>query len=112
MNIYSVRQKNITDCGVAALLSIITFFGINTTYKSIRNKVKVDFFVGISMKDIIDVAEFFGFSCNALSCNWEELQKLPTPLIARIVYLKFIPHYVVIYAIDNNKITVMNPDLG
>ena len=111
MNII-VRQKGITDCGIAALLSICNFFGIKTSYTSIRRNIKLNFFTGVSMQDIIINAEKSGLSANGILCSWQEIQILPTPLIARIVYLKFIPHYIVIYEITDKKLTIMNPDLG
>lgn len=111
-----VKQIEMKDCGAAALATIFQKYRIKIPFYLLKEKLNVNQ-NGTSIFDIVENAKFFGLDSEALSGDYDELEKsinnneFELPLIAHIVVDDTYEHYIVINSI-NNKITAFDPSKG
>lgn len=106
-----VYQRNIKDCGVACLLSIIRHYNGNNTYENIRYLTKCDN-NGIRALNLIEASKKLGFNAKGIKCNIEDINKIKLPNIAHCTINKNYNHYVVIKSIKNDTIFIFDPYKG
>lgn len=106
-----VKQDNITDCGVACLLSIIKMYGGNNSLTYLRDLTKTTN-QGTDAYHLIEAAKKLGFKAEGY--RFDLLSNIPTPAIAHLIIDKSYHHYVVIIKINYVKriITVGDPAVG
>ncbi len=106
-----VIQQDFKDCGVCSLLSVIKYYN---GYVSME-KLRVDTLTnmeGTNALNIINASKSYGFDAYGIKCdNICDLENIIMPAIAHVV-LDNLNHFVVIYKISNNKITIMDPAKG
>ena len=104
---YEVIQEEISDCGVACLLSIIRYYGGDASLENLRisSLTTKD---GVNAYNLIECAKENGFDAKGL--REFDLNKLTLPCILHINN-KF-PHFVCLYKIDGNSLTIMDPGYG
>ena len=104
-----VIQEEVSDCGVCSLLSIIRYYGGNVSLDDLRvsSLTSTD---GVSVYNLNRCAIEFGFD----SVGYK-LDKIPIdnlPCIAHIKINDALSHFIVIYKVNENKVTIMDPASG
>ena len=108
---YIVLQDGIKECGSACLLSIIRYYGGNISLDkllTLTNTTKE----GTNFYDITKAAYEIGLTAKGYKIeNIGDLLNIENPFISQIVINNY-NHFVVIYKIKNNKMTIMDPAKG
>jgi len=106
-----VRQHDLKDCGVCALLSIIIHYG---GYVS-KEKLRIDTHTsleGTNAYHLIEAAKNYGFDSYGMKFdNLDELSSLTYPVIAHVT-INHLNHFVVIYKVNKSKLIIMDPAKG
>ena len=106
-----VRQYEQTDCGAAALLSVLRFHGGNSSLARVRELANTGA-RGASLLDIVGAATALGFRASGAEGSYEDLRQVPLPCIAHLVVDGTLQHFVVVYAIDERSVTIGDPARG
>ena len=106
-----VRQYDQIDCGPAALLSVLKFWGGDSSIVYIRELVNTDI-SGTNMLGLVDAAETLGFKAHGATGEYDDLMKESLPCIAHVVLDNRVQHFVVIYRIDEKGVLVGDPGKG
>jgi ATP-binding cassette subfamily B protein len=107
----AVRQHDITDCGAACLASIVKHYGGNISIARLRDYSGTGK-EGTTGFGLVKALQRLGFLAKGLKVDLEQLKKEEFPLIAHVIIEKKLEHYVVVYKIENNIITYMDPAKG
>lgn len=110
---YVIKQRDARDCGACCLLSIIKYYGGYIPIEKIRLDTHTTI-EGTTALNIIKASNTYGFDGKGIKTNYEELLNSAQilPVIAHIKTKNNMFHFVVIYKIDKNKITIMDPAKG
>ena len=106
-----VRQRDITDCGAAALASISAYHKLNVQVSRIRQLASTDR-KGTNILGLIEAASKLGFEAKGVRGEFSSLLMIPTPAIAHVIIKDILHHYVVIYRATSKFIEVMDPADG
>jgi len=106
-----VLQENKNDCGVASLLMIFNYHGIDISYEKVKRMVGSTE-NGTNALKIIKASTKVGLKALGVSGEIENIKKFP--VIAHLILENNFAHFVVIYDIDykNNTILIGDPDKG
>ena len=107
----TVRQHDSTDCGPAALLSVLRYHGGNASLVSVREQSHTGA-QGTSMWSLHQAAETLGLKANGARGSYEDLRKVALPCIAHLVLEDGRPHYVVVYRVSHQKVLTGDPARG
>ena len=111
MSSIKIKQHDIKDCGAACLASIGNYYKVNLPIARIRQFANTDK-RGTNVLGIIEAAEKMGFTAKGVKGTIDALDKIPLPAIAHSIVKEQLHHYLVIYKVEKNTITVMDPALG
>lgn len=109
-----IMQHDEKDCGAACLSMISEYYGLKLPVTKCRDLIKVDNF-GANIYGIITGASEIGFNAEALEGNADELSEaiekneVKFPFIARIINEEHFEHFIVVYAIKNDKVYIGDP---
>lgn len=107
----TIIQDGIKECGAACLLSIIKYYGGNISLERISeltNTTKE----GTNFYNIQQAANEIGLISKGYKVeNIDKLDSIEKPFISQIVKNNY-KHFVVVYKIRNDKITIMDPAKG
>lgn len=112
-----VKQHDSKDCGVACLATICRSYGLKLPLVKFRELTKSDQ-MGTSLLGLSEAGKSLGFECNALNGSFQELlvginkNDIPLPFIAHIIKNDNYQHFVVVYKIEEKKITLADPAIG
>ncbi len=106
-----IRQHDIKDCGAACLASVTAHYGLKIPIAKIRQICHTDT-RGTNVLGLIQGLEQMGFNAKGVKGGVDALPELPLPAIAHIIVNGQMHHYVVIYKVTKDKITVMDPARG
>lgn len=106
-----VYQRNLRDCGVACLLSIIKHYKGDNTFENIRYLTKCNN-NGITALNLIEASNKLGFKARGLRCQYEELYNVLKPSICHIVLENGYNHYVVLYKYTSKYVVIFDPYYG
>lgn len=106
-----VRQYDQIDCGPAALLSVLKFWGGDSSIVHIRELTHTDA-SGTNMLGLVNAAEKLGFQAHGATGEYEDLMKEQMPCLAHVVLDNRLQHFVVIYRIDAKGVLVGDPGKG
>jgi ATP-binding cassette, subfamily C, bacteriocin exporter len=106
-----IKQHDITDCGAACLASVAAHFKLQIPITRIRQYANTDK-KGTNVLGMIEAAEMLGFQAKGVKGVPESLAKIPKPTIAHVIKNEKLHHYVVIYAVTDKYVTVMDPGPG
>ena len=106
-----IKQHDIKDCGAACLASVAIHYGLKMPIAKIRQICHTDT-RGTNVLGLIQGLEQMGFNAKGVKGGTDALPELPLPAIAHIIVNGQMHHYVVIYKVSKNKITVMDPARG
>ena len=106
-----VKQYDRKDCGPAALLSVVRYYGGDTTLADIRNRCYTSS-RGTTMYDIVETAKEIGFRARGMIGSYENLMKIKLPCIVHWILADGFQHFVVIYRVNSKRIEVGDPGKG
>lgn len=106
-----IKQHDITDCGAACLASIAAHYSLQIPIARIRQYAGTDK-KGTNVLGVIEAAQKLGFEAKGVRGDLESLFKIPKPAIAHIIVKESLHHYVVIYKVTKQHITIMDPSIG
>lgn len=104
-----IRQEEISDCGACSLLSIIRYYNGNANLESIRIE-SLTTSSGVTAYNLIECAKKYGF--DAIGIKNKIIKKENLPCIAHLNINKSLSHFVVVYNIDEDNVTLMDPAVG
>ena len=108
---YIVIQDGIKECGSACLLSIIRYYGGNISLERLLELTNTNK-SGTNFYDMKKAAYEIGLESIGYKIdNIEKLMSIDTPFISQVVIDNYM-HFIVVYKIHNNKITIMDPAKG
>ena len=106
-----VLQEGNKDCGSACLLSIIRYYGGDYPLEKLvelTNTTKE----GTSFYELKYASQELGLIANGYKIETiSQMSKIDKPILAQ-VNIKGYMHFVVVYKIQNNKCTIMDPAKG
>ena len=107
----NIKQRDITDCGAACLASVAAYYNIGMSVAKIRQLACTDK-EGTNVLGLIKAAETMGFTAKGVKGGKDSLTLIPLPAIAHTIYTvgeSRLHHYVVIYRVKKDYVSVMNP---
>lgn len=102
-----VRQAAATECGLACVAMIATYFGVPTDLISLRRKHEVSL-KGATLSTIASCCRGLGLSTRAVRCDYRELKKLRMPCV---LHWRF-NHFVVLKSVKDDCVVVHDPARG
>ena len=106
-----IKQHDIKDCGATCLASIGNHYGVGIPIARIRQFAHTDN-RGTNVLGIIQGAEKMGFTAKGVKGGIDAIGKIPLPAIAHVIVQEQLHHYIVIYKVEKNIITAMDPAFG
>jgi ATP-binding cassette subfamily B protein len=110
-SIPTVEQRDVTDCGAACLKSVASHYDLEMPVARIRQFASTDE-EGTNIVGMVEASEELGFMAKGVRGTLDSLNRIPLPAIAHVVLEGHLHHFVVIYEVDEEEITFMNPDEG
>ena len=106
-----VLGQNSYDCGIASIMTILKYYGINTSREKLINRLnkKRD---GYTAYDLVKISKQFDIESYGIKSNIHDIKKLPA--IAHTIKDKNMFHFIVIFEINKKKqtILIMDPSEG
>lgn len=106
-----VKQRDATDCGAACLASVAAHFGLLVPVARIRQFANTDQ-RGTTVLGLVSAAQRLGLHAKAVKGTEESLRSIALPAIAHIVVREVLHHYIVIYKVTEEMMSVMDPATG
>lgn len=106
-----VKQRDVTDCGAACLVSIAGSYGYQFSVSKIRQIAGTDK-RGTSMLGMVEAAQRMGFQAKAVRASTEVIRQIPLPSIAHVLLENGLQHFVVLYQINERQLVYMDPGTG
>ncbi|WP_407485291.1 peptidase domain-containing ABC transporter [Elizabethkingia miricola] len=106
-----IKQHDIKDCGAACLASVAAHYGLKMPIAKIRQICHTDT-RGTNVLGMVQGLEKMGFNAKGVKGGVDALPEIPLPAIAHIIVQGQLHHYVVIYSVKKDKVTVMDPAYG
>jgi ATP-binding cassette, subfamily C, bacteriocin exporter len=107
----SVSQNDSADCGAACLVSVIRFYGGNSTIEKIR-KLSGTSQSGTSMLGLYQAANQSGFDASGFEASVGEIIEYDNILILHITNEEGLEHYVVSFGFEEGSFTIWDPSKG
>ncbi len=106
-----IKQRDATDCGAACLASVAAYHRLEVPVARIRQLASTNT-KGTNVLGMVQAAIALGFDAKGVRGPFESLQSIPLPTIAHVIVRDVLHHFVVIYKISPEAITVMDPATG
>lgn len=107
-----VKQHDSSDCGVACLLSLIRYYGGDSTIQHLR-EISGTSQAGTTLLGLYQAANKFGFKAEGAEANGiDDLIKHGKPTVLAILLDGKYEHYVVYYGIENGNFIIGDPTKG
>ena len=106
-----IKQYDQKDCAPAVLLSVLKFYGGNSSLPHLRELCNTNLH-GSTMLDLVNASKILGFKAKGASGEYEDLMKEKIPSIAHVVIDDVLNHFVVVYKIETSKIFIADPGKG
>lgn len=106
-----VKQHDISDCGVACLVSVAAHYGLLIPISKVRQFTGTDK-QGTNVLGLIEGAKRLSFDAKGVQCDMASLAHVPKPAIAHLHLKNGLQHFVVIYKINKKVIRIMDPGPG
>src|ERR1700744_5363365 len=79
-----VRQRDITDCGAACLVSVAGFYRLSLPVARVRQYASTDT-RGTNVLGLVEAAERLGFQAKGVKGPLEGLSRIPLPAIVHVI---------------------------
>ncbi len=103
----SILQTEQTECSLACLAMVSTYYGHKIDIHTMRNKYAISQH-GITLKTMMQIADRMHLSTRALRLDIDEMDKLKLPAI---LHWKM-NHFVVLKKVKTNKVIIHDPAVG
>lgn len=103
-----VKQADENDCGACCLLSIIKYYGGNSSLELLKVETNTSN-LGTNAYEIIKCAEKYGLEGTGIKNH--DINKIKTPFIAHLK-IKENFHFIVVYKIEKEHLIIMDPSKG
>lgn len=113
-HIYSshVKQHDSTDCGVACLLSLIRYYGGDSTIQHLR-EISGTSQTGTTLLGLYQAANAIGFKAEGAEANGiTDLIEHGKPSILAVLLDEKFEHYIVCYGVENGQFVIGDPAGG
>ncbi|WP_229216945.1 peptidase domain-containing ABC transporter [Dyadobacter luteus] len=101
------RQHDQKDCGVACLISLIRFYGGDSTFEQIRRLSGTDIY-GTSMLGLKEAAIKSGFEAEGCQADFNSLLEHGKPVILHVALESGQQHYIVFYGKSSSNVDNVN----
>lgn len=104
-----VRQNGFKDCGPSCLLSIMKYYGCEASHEEVTFTLKTNQ-DGTNAYNIINGSRLYGFDGYGVHYTYEEIisSEVSFPIICHVIKNNMY-HFIVVYKINKNSITIMDP---
>lgn len=107
-----VRQHDMADCGVACLLSLIRYYGGESSILHLR-EISGTSNTGTTLLGLYQAAEAMGFDAQGAEANGiPDLIEHGKPCILAVIIDKVLSHFVVCYGHENGRFIISDPAKG
>lgn len=103
----TIRQSEVAECGLACLAMIANFHGSEVDLGSLRRRFPITQ-RGVSLRDLISIADKAGLAARPLKLPLEALQQLQLPAVLHWD----LRHFVVLERVTSKAILIHNPSTG
>ena len=104
-----VKQNGFKDCGASCLLSIMKYYGCEASHEEVTFTLKtgVD---GTNAYNIINGSRLYGFDGYGIHYTYEEIinSEVSFPIICHVIKNNMY-HFIVVYKVNKNSLTIMDP---
>lgn len=108
--IISLSQES-TDCGVAALETILKLYGIKTSLEHLRDLSGTNS-SGTTVLGMCQAGSFFDFDLQFKYIEFKDLSQITTPSILMVSFVPDTFHYIVVLEKFKDYYVVHDPDIG
>jgi len=106
-----IRQRDQSDCGVACLASLVTFFGGEIKIEQLRELSGITK-QGTTLLGLFQAANKIGLKAEAFEADIANLKEVDDPCILHIIKDKKLQHYVICYGYENGSFLISDPAVG
>lgn len=106
-----IKQHDYKDCGAACLASICAHYGRLIPIARVRQICHTDT-RGTNVLGMIQGLNELGFNAKGVKGDLSAIPQIPLPAIAHIIVNGTMHHYVVIYKVEKNRVSIMDPGRG
>lgn len=106
-----MRQRYSNDCGPAALVTVMKYWGLSMSVGRARDLCGADE-DGVTMDRLDHVARAAGMEVQALELNYAELAEIALPGIVPLGGRGAIRHYVVAWQLSEEGVLIWDPATG
>lgn len=107
-----VRQHDMTDCGAACLLSLIRYYGGESSILHLR-EISGTSNAGTTLLGLFQAAGTMGFNAEGAEANGiSDLIEHGKPCILAVIIDKVLAHYVVCYGYEKGRFIISDPGKG
>ncbi|HSZ32571.1 MAG TPA: peptidase domain-containing ABC transporter, partial [Puia sp.] len=106
-----VKQRDISDCGAACLVSVAAYYDLHISLSLIRQYADTDK-RGTTLSGLITAAGKLNFIARGAKAANVDLSGIPVPSVFHLVIENRLQHFVVVYEIGKNCVRVMDPAYG
>lgn len=106
-----VRQQDQRDCGVACLLSLVRYYGGESTLEDIRRSSGADL-SGTSLLGLKESAQRLGFTADGYEATVDSLREHGQPVVLYVELENKMLHYVVCYGTEGEEFVIGDPAQG
>uniref|UniRef100_S0DGC4 Putative ATPbinding transport protein n=1 Tax=termite gut metagenome TaxID=433724 RepID=S0DGC4_9ZZZZ len=106
-----VRQHDATDCGTACLLSLIRYYGGDSSIPHLR-EISGTSIQGTTLLGLYQAAGKMGFKAEGCEADMAALIEHGKPVILHILTEQKFEHYIVCYKYENGKFLIGDPAVG
>lgn len=100
-------QSEASECGLACLAMVATYHGFETSVSDLRVRFPVSL-MGVTLDQLMDMAEEIGLTPRALRLEIDELPQLQVPCVLHWN----LSHFVVLKKADRNRVVIYDPAAG
>lgn len=104
-------QHDSSDCGVACLVSIISYYGGESSLEKIRNLSGTGK-TGTSMLGLYQAANSCGLNAVGYEASVNDIKDHPDTLILHVIIENKLEHFIVCYGFEDGKFIIWDPARG
>jgi ATP-binding cassette subfamily B protein len=106
-----VRQVDQSDCGAAALATVLLHYDRPVPLQQLRDLAGTDR-VGTNLRGMLDAAEKLGLTARAVKGPYEALPQVPVPAIVHTRTTEGLGHFVVLHRATAKGVVIADPGRG
>lgn len=107
-----VHQHDVTDCGAACLLSVIRYYGGESSILYLR-EISGTSNTGTTLLGLYQAAGAMGFDAQGAEAEgFQDLIEHGKPCVLAVIIEKKMSHFVVCYGYENNRFIISDPGEG